>query len=226
MTSVYLFAGPSSYECGIDQSSDDGIDWMPPARRGDIQRLCAEVPTPATIAIADGTFHSYPSVGHEEIRIAIESGWTVYGLCSLGAIRAAEMVHLGMIPYGGVAQKFCSDRDFADDEVCLIHSNEAPFFPMSEPLIHLREFVANLLAQEVLSESQAQSVVQSLKCRWYGERTMQALERELLKSLGHTDLPDIIRRELSDFARYRVKQADLFSFVSTRPWEKIAGMNS
>jgi hypothetical protein len=192
---------------------------MPPVRRGDITKLCVEVSIPGVVAIADGTFHSYPSVGHEEIRIALEGGWKVYGLCSMGAIRASEMAHLGMIPFGEVARRFCTDPNFSDDEVCLIHSNEAPYFPMSEPLIHFRELLAALEARELVGSRQSQLAIQSLKCRWYGERTMQAFEIEMMRALDVEVLPELIRHELDDFQKFRLKQSDLLSFVSARAWE-------
>lgn len=223
---IFVFAGPSLHGTGLGPNAADPagsrIHWMPPARRGDIERLAASRPVAderrAVIALADGTFHSYPSVRHIELRDAIDAGWLVFGLCSMGAIRVAEMQHLGMRPWGQVAQRFCADPDFADDEVALVHGSSEPYLPLSEPMVHIREFLSAAAGDGLVSQAQHDQVIDSLRCRWYGERTLANLRRELQRSLGTAELPQALSDRLRDFAPYRLKQADLTSFIQAAPW--------
>lgn len=216
---IHIFAGPSLYGSGIQPSTCPDVQWMPPVRRGDVARLCEGEKTPSMIAIADGTFHAYPSVSHGEIRSAIDAGWQVYGLCSMGAIRAAEMRHMGMIPWGRVASMFCENPWLADDEVALIHGNEEPYIPLSEPLIHMREFLDWANRTQLLDQTHAQRITESLRERWYGERTISLLEAQLLEVLGVAPLSDQLQSGLGDFGRFRLKQKDLATFVKSHPWQ-------
>jgi hypothetical protein len=64
----------------------------------------------------DGQTDRHLSVSHVELHEAMGAGWKVYGLCSMGAIRASKTHHMGMLPLGRVAQMFCDDANFADNE--------------------------------------------------------------------------------------------------------------
>ncbi len=214
---VFLFAGPSLF--GLADVADCiNVTWRPPAKRGDIEKLVSESDTPGAIGLADGTFHDYPSVSHVELREAMQAGWQVYGLCSMGAIRVCELQHMGMIPWGRVAQMFCADPNFADDEVALIHGITAPFVPLSEPLVHIREFSAYCHAVGWLTERQCREVIHSMRERWYGERTLKNLRLALLQALNMTELPKELMAASNNFAPFRLKQADLLSFINEQPW--------
>jgi len=218
LKSVVIFAGPTLNGLKIDRTEPSDILWLPPARRGDIAKLVSDSESSGVIGLADGTFHAYPSVSHVELRDAIDKGWRVYGLCSMGAIRAAEMRHLGMIPWGRVAERFCRDPDFADDEVALIHGSEDPFVPLSEPLLHIREFCKAACSRKWIDSGEAFAVINSLRERWYGQRTLDCLRQELLLATGTTSFSRQLEEALADFGPYRLKQADLLSFVLARPW--------
>ncbi|WP_198155887.1 TfuA-like protein [Herbaspirillum autotrophicum] len=200
----------------------DNITWRPPVRRGDIEQLLFQHDKPGVIGLADGTFHSYPSVGHVELRDALETGWDIYGLCSMGAIRASEMFHMGMIPWGEVAGRFCRDRNFSDDEVALVHSAEAPYVPLSEPMLHLREFCTHAQKNGLLTDTQANTILYSLKQRWYGDRTIANFCVELKAVCTDKKLLDALLAATHDFTPYRLKQADLISFVIEHPWTEGA----
>lgn len=234
---VFVFAGPSLFGTGIQahspaRSSSDqsisahasggaqSIQWLPPARRGDIEALITRHPTPGVIGLADGTFHAYPSVSHFELREAIQAGWVVYGLCSMGAIRACEMVHLGMRPWGRVAALFCAEPDFPDDEVALLHGTDAPFIPLTEPMVHIREFLRCMERRGLLSLDAVQQIIGVLTSQWYGERTLHAL-RALVKSIDVCEAARAdVEAAMMNFKPYRLKQKDLLSFVSDKPWLK------
>jgi TfuA protein len=213
---VFMFAVPSTY--GTRLGADSDITWLPPARRGDIEKIISKNTEPSVIGLADGTFHSYPSVSHVELREAMEVGWRVYGLCSMGAIRVSEMHHMGMVAWGRVAEMFCRMPNFADDEVALVHGADAPYAPLSEPLVHIREFCAYARGRGWLNNEQAVAVIEILRERWYGERTLANLRHHLCQVLRLSELPADISEAIDNFNSFRLKQKDLESFLLRKPW--------
>jgi len=203
MADVFLFAGPTLARARAIQPALDlaGVHELPPVQRGDIPKLVREHKPPGVIAIVDGRFHQVLAVGHMEIRHAISHGWAVWGLSSLGAIRAREMHHLGMKGYGKVFELYCAPGDFRDDEVTLLHEPEPPYREVSEPLVHLR------LALEAIGEH---ALVAELEGMYFGDRTL-AFVRSRLGA-------DKYEGFAASLDRYRIKSLDLIDFLDRRGW--------
>ncbi|MGW4438081.1 TfuA-like protein [Streptomyces sp. NPDC004596] len=218
-TPLILFAGPTAHGLDLHILADAEVTVRPPARRGDVEALLGRS-EPGRLAIADGTFHSYPAVGHAEIRAALEAGWQVWGLCSMGAIRAAEMHTLGMRGFGEVFQEYVQDPDLDDDEVALMHSSEPPFRPMSEPMLHIRRFITHLSERQVLGDREAATIVDLLKQRWYADRTLGALKQALQSEGGLS--ASVTETELANFDAFRTKQQDFTRFLKEKPWQPKA----
>jgi hypothetical protein len=195
-----------------------GLRQRPPVKRRDVEKLVARARTPGVIVLVDGVFHDTLSVGHAEIRSALEGGWKVWGLSSMGAIRAREMGALGMKGYGEVFGRFCDDGDFQDDEVALLHEPSPPWRAASEPLVHLRAAIDHLVARGVVSAQDGADVVRAFKARWYGDRTVRAAVAALAaRAAGGAEA---VLRELGDFERFRTKTRDLERFIVDRAWER------
>jgi hypothetical protein len=209
-----MFVGPTGY--GLDLPALTGeVTVRPPVRRGDIDALVGHAAAPGVIAVVDGTFHAYPAVGHAELRGALAAGWQVWGVSSMGAIRAAELRRLGMRGFGTIYSRYV-DENIDDDEVALLHGAEPPYPPFSEPLVHIREFLAALACGGALSTSEESSIAAAMKNRWYADRTLPAL-RELLRTRTATRPADLTGL-LAGFDRFRVKRIDLAQFLAVRPW--------
>jgi len=209
-----LYAGPSLNAAALTAAQQQaGLAMRPPIRRGDLPELLRRGFN-GTIIIADGVFHSELAVGHIEIRDALEAGNTVYGLSSMGAIRAYEMGHLGMKGYGRVYQYFKAHEDFQDDEVALLHDNVPPYKPNSEPLVHIRVCIEHLTSQGTITEAQAQQMVAHMKQLWFGDRTLKLLSKLLQQ---HTTAN--ATQVLAGFEQYRIKQHDLEAMVAGRLWQ-------
>jgi hypothetical protein len=216
MTRPLIFVGPTLSGASALASSVDALFTVrPPIERGDVRALLGSGP-PGTLVIVDGRFQQALAVGHAELRDALAAGWAVWGLSSMGAIRAFEMRDFGMRGYGDVYACFSEADDFQDDEVAMLHSPEPPYTLVSEPLVHLRQYLAHLEADRMLPAAAAASVIDSLKRRWFGDRTLPLLG-ELLAQQG-VSMPRI-QRDLDHFDRFRVKTRDLQAFVSARAWE-------
>ncbi|WJV53223.1 TfuA-like protein [Prodigiosinella aquatilis] len=206
----YLFIGPSSYAIQLDIPSNMKV--MPPAKRGDIENLMVEYP-PGTVVLVDGTYHSYPAVSHAEIRTAIEAGWTFWGLSSMGAIRAVELAPVGMKGYGEVYRMFSGNDDLPDDYVALIHGNEAPYIPISEPLVHIDFFLKDLVKEKIITHEVYVELLQYLFNMWFGYRTLKTVKKILIDHVAEADL-STLNGKVNNFQHYRVKNLDVLSFLS------------
>jgi hypothetical protein len=215
---VTVFAGPTlaAIERPRARALLRGIGVRPPVKRRDIERLAARARGPGVIVIVDGVFHDTLAVGHVEIREALERGFEVWGLSSMGAIRAREMAGLGVRGYGRVFRCFSGESDFQDDEVALLHEPSPPWRAVSEPLVHLRAAASHLADVGVLDAGAAAAAVADLKSRWYGERTIAFAKRLFARNVGAAP----VDRELADFRRFRWKTLDLEDFLAERPFER------
>ena len=191
------------------------VKLLPPVKRGDVERLIS-MRRPGIIAIVDGRFHQCLSVGHAEIRSAVAAGWQVWGLSSMGAIRACEMRHMGVRGYGRVYELFCRDENLRDDEVALSHGPEPPYPALSEPLIHLRLWLRALMKMRVLYSAQERRLVKLLMSMWFGERTLFRARSMVLDLLPrHSNEVD---ETLRNFDKFRLKTHDLYNFLKEQPW--------
>lgn len=209
---VFMFVGPTL--AASARKLPRGVRALPPVARHDVAKLAARA-RPGVMVIVDGVFHEALAVGHAEIRDAVRAGWRVWGLSSMGAIRAREMQAIGVRGFGDVFARFMAEGDFQDDEVALLHEATPPYRALTEPLVHLRVAVDRLVADGVVARAAGDEAVRALKSRWYGERTIRAT-LELLAP--HAASREALRRELAAFDRFRTKTIDLERFLDEAPW--------
>ena len=210
-----LFAGPSTH--GLPAALlPPANDWLPPARRGDMDRL-VDRHAPGVVVLCDGVFDAVPAVSHAELCRALDEGWQVWGVASLGAIRAWELRGEGMRGHGRVYSMFERDPDFRDDEMCLLHCPEAPYFPVTEALVNVRVALQEHGAACGISDDAAARLVDRLGALWFGDRS-EALMREIL--VGEAGIaPAQVERWLQRLQGSRVKNRDLADLLRERPWE-------
>ena len=211
----WMFVGPT-LNGGAWIAQEIGVKLLPPVKRGDVERLVT-MRRPGVMAIVDGQFHQCLSVGHAEIRFAIAEGWQVWGLSSMGAIRACEMRHMGMRGYGEVYEWFCRDDDFRDDEVALTHGPTSPYVALSEPLIHIRVWLQELVKRRLLSAAQEKRLLKELMSMWFGERTLSRVRAMVLAIIP--DRAREVDETLAGFDQYRLKSRDLSEFLREQPWK-------
>jgi hypothetical protein len=217
---VFLFAGPTLHASARARALTWGLRVRPPVRRFDLPRLerahAKARRRPGVIVLADGLFHDTLAVGHAEIRSALRGGWRVWGLSSMGAIRAHEMASLGMRGFGRVFERFQTEPDFQDDEVALLHGPAPGYRVLTDPLVHLRAAVDHVVERGLVDEAAGRDVIADLKSRWYGERT----RRLAIDALGRDARGGVtaVRHELHDFRPFELKTIDLEVFLQCRPW--------
>lgn len=214
---VLVYAGPTLHRAtAIDKVDLSDVIVLPPVKRGDVPRAIA-TGEPGVLAIVDGYFHlENLSVGHAEIRSALQAGWQVWGLSSMGAIRGCEMHHMGMKGYGVVFQMYRDDPDFRDDEVALLHEPNPPYRESTEPLVHIRVALDDLVERGVLAEAARAEILRELMDRWFGERNLPFVRDLVARHAPGRD--DEIMAWIRGFDRFRVKALDLIGFLRDKPW--------
>jgi hypothetical protein len=215
MAEVTLFAGPSTY--GLDRAAllHGGVQLRPPVRRGDVHRLAEAASTPGVLVICDGVFQSVPAVSHAELCAAIDAGWQVWGVSSIGAIRAFELRDEGMHGFGYVYEQLLRHEDFTDDEMCLLHFPEDPWFPLTEALVNLRHALDVRGAAAGLPADAGARALATLSRAWFGDRTPESMQAALVDAgMPASDAQAI----LAWTAANRVKSIDLQRLMQARPW--------
>ena len=210
-------AGPSAY--GLDDSLRAGCQWRPPARRGDAERL-VEACEPGVLVLCDGVFDAVPAISHAELCLALDRGWDVWGVSSLGAIRAWELRSEGMRGFGQVYAMFERLPDFSDDEMCLLHCPEEPFFPLTEALVNVRVALQEHGPGCGIPALVAEHLVQRLSALWFGDRSEELITQFLVDESGlpHSD----VHRWLTLLSGSRIKNRDLAALLHAKPWEGAA----
>lgn len=216
---VVIFVGPTLAPSARARDLARPFRLRPPVKRLDVTKLLAEGKKPGVLVIVDGVFHDTLAVGHAELRDALGAGWQVWGLSSMGAIRAREMAPLGMRGFGRVYDLFAAEGDFQDDEVALLHEGTAPYRGVTEPLVHLRAAIDHLVGRGIVEARDARAVVAELKSRWYGERT----RRGTIEALAPFARGGVaaVREEFRGFKRFTLKTLDFERFLVERPWTSV-----
>jgi len=216
MPEALLFAGPSAWGLPDTAFTDAGVRRLPPVRRGDVERAVADAGEPGVMIVCDGVFQIAPAVSHAELCGAIDAGWQVWGVSSLGAIRAWELRGEGMHGFGEVYAMFDRFDDFTDDEMCLLHCPEPPYFPASEALVNLRHVLdVDGLSLGVPAAS-AQALLDALRRLWFGDRTHERIRAAMLADARLSG--DIADALLARVRTHRVKTMDLEQLLAQRPW--------
>lgn len=195
-----IFTGPSMHPDRAKALWNATI--LPPIKRGDLGRLRVK---PEIIGIIDGEFYQSLAVSPKEILPFLNSGVTVYGASSMGALRAVELRDCGMIGVGRVFRLFRSGILDADDEVALAYSPET-YEPLSEPLVNTRYILRAAARRGILTRMQAGEIISKLKPVYFPERTRQLMllfckqvagndAASKMREFLRTDAPNVKRQD-------------------------------
>ncbi len=167
------FAGPSVF--GLDYRDWPGIDFLPPARRGDLVRVAdagAEI-----IVLIDGFFSDGPTVGHKEILYAIDKGAVILGAASLGALRAVECQNFGMIGVGRIFCDYQTRRRHADSDVAVLHAPmHLSWQPLTLALVDVEYAIFKLIEGSQISKQEAREIVAVARALHFSERYPKSLQ--------------------------------------------------
>jgi len=183
-------------------------DYRPPIKRGDLQHI--ENGEVGTVAIIDGVFLQSCAVGHREILQIINNGIKVYGASSMGALRAAELAHYGMIGHGRVFEMYSQGVVEGDDEVALVFDPET-LEPLSEPMVNIRFLLDRAVVSDVVSAEGARSLLERFRSVYYPRRTL-TLFKDMVKEVDRSEAVGELHRFVAN--NYRdIKKEDAIGLL-------------
>lgn len=167
---IAVFLGPSTPE---GASPLVNATYLPPAQFGDVYRLIGG--GIRAVVLVDGVFHGRAPVWQRELLYAMESGIRVYGASSMGALRAAELHHHGMIGIGTIYEWYATGEIDGDDEVALLYAGaEHRYRSLTEPLVNLRYNLREAVAQGIVELAEAAAMLADMAAMPFWERTRSA----------------------------------------------------
>jgi len=227
---VIVFAGPSLAGATIP----DSLDIRPPAKQGDV--YLATLEDPKAIGIIDGYFEGVPAVWHKEILWSIAHDIPVLGASSMGALRAAELDHFGMIGVGQIYEGYRDGLYEDDDEVALHHAPpEVGYGAISIAMVNIRATIASAERAGTISKEQGAQIIGTAKALFYGDRTwprvLGGVDADLAQTVSDW-LPgnEVDQKQIdallllnqmteSDSFSPSVERVQPFAFERTRLWQ-------
>jgi hypothetical protein len=194
---IHVYVGPTLPAAEVTAALADAR-LHAPAQYGDLLR--ARPREGDRVLLIDGYYHQAGSVRHKEILNLLDSGVTVIGAASMGAIRAAELSGLGMIGVGEIFEQYRTGDITGDDEVAVAHGEPPDYLKFSEPLVNIRYALRRAADDGGLDQSEAASLLRCARALPYSHRSWHAIEDTAqrtepwllpalrrLRDLGHTD---------------------------------------
>ena len=178
----------------LDSHDDVEVIYKSPIKRGDLGHDMKE--NPDIIGIIDGVFHQNSSVGHKEILNVINSGVTVVGASSMGALRASELDSLGMTGIGYVYEQYATGKVASDDDVAVMLDSET-LEALSEPLINMNYVFTNAVSENIITQEQKDELIKIAKSTFYPKRNYS-------QTLNSSSLDDETKSNLINFIRVSV----------------------
>ncbi|MFD8612644.1 TfuA-like protein [Streptomyces sp. NPDC059631] len=171
---IHVFTGPT---LSPDDPALDAprLRVRPPIRHGDLFDPAIEAGD--TVLILDGLYHHAPAIRHKEIIAAMGRGVRVIGAGSIGALRAAELVGVGMLGVGSVWCAYMAGLLDGDDEVAVAQSTEGDLGACTWPLVRARQAVADAERIGVLTVQQGDRLIRALAEVYYPHRSLEAVLR-------------------------------------------------
>jgi TfuA protein len=161
-----VFCGPSLPP--EDRHAADGVSFLPPAARGDVERASHEYDA---ILLIDGVFHHDLAPSPKECYRAAQRV-RAFGASSMGALRAAECAPYGFLPLGAIARWYAYETIDGDDEVAMLVHPET-HAALTVPSVNVR-YVARLAQRRgILNREEAMQLIDDSRAVFYMDRTWE-----------------------------------------------------
>ena len=89
----------------------------------------------------------------------------------------------------------------------LLHEPDPPYRKVSEPLVHFRACVEDIINSNILSKEKGAGIITHLKSLYFGDRTLSLFKKLLMEAGLRFD------EVIGDFEPYRVKERELELFL-------------
>ncbi len=192
-----IFVGPSLRP---PRPSFAGIDYRPPAARGDV--LAAAQEGIRVIGLIDGVFHQDLAVTPREVRAAAASGARLFGGASMGALRACDCPD-AMVGVGEVFERMRSGELPDDDEVGVAF-DPITFELTAYPLVQIREAARIAIERDPRAAAALRRFLDGIRSLPFHDRTLEAMRRAaaaagtpwpMLATLLADPITDVKRRD-------------------------------
>jgi hypothetical protein len=145
-----------------------------PAGQGDLAAAALE--GASAMGLIDGRYEDVAAPWHKEILFALSEGVAVFGGASLGALRAAECAHFGMIGVGAIYQRYANGELVDDSAVAQLHGPaELGHMPVTEALVNVEATIASLLRQRLIDPALAGALDAGARALFFKRLTYPAL---------------------------------------------------
>ena len=209
--STILFAGPSLY--GLDTSKYRWIDICGPACQSDIYSILNHKRY-TRIILADGLYKSIPAPWHKEILLALEMKIEVFGVASLGALRAAELNEYGMKGTGKVYE-YISSNIIDDSEVAVMHKPEKNGWEaMTLAHVEVKYWSEKMKEEGRLTRDTSNHIIGWSQQTNFERRTKKALIKELSSNVMNA-------RKIVEKTWFSQKKLDLENLINELNSQKV-----
>jgi hypothetical protein len=174
MPRIHVYCGPT-ISFTEAASMVPGATIHPPVRHGDV--LSIDAAAGDTVVIIDGIFFQAAAVRHKELLELLTRGVNVVGASSMGALRAAELSHYGMIGIGAIFSKYAEGVIDADDEVAVAY-DPSDYRQLSEALADMRDVVTRAVNDGAISQAEGISLTERACGLHFVSRSWAALRKE------------------------------------------------
>ncbi|MEZ2131027.1 MULTISPECIES: TfuA-like protein [unclassified Sinorhizobium] len=173
---ILVFLGPT-LQLADAEAVLDAI-YLQPASQGDIL-LAAHAFHPRAMVLIDGQFEDRPAVRHKEILWAMAQGIVMIGAASMGALRAAELHHFGMVGVGLIYRWYRRWPLTPDDAVAVQSAPaELGFLPLTDSLIDLQRTFSHLMRRNVITTAERDLLTSLARRTNFRDRSMTTILRE------------------------------------------------
>lgn len=197
MSRLVVYVGPTLSEQAVRDIAPSA-EIYPPAEGGSLAR--ERFGPDDVVVIIDGYYRDRPAVRHKELLHVIDTGATVIGAASMGALRAAELDAYGMRGVGQVYEMYRTGEVSGDDEVAVKHVTDVADYEMNSiALVNLRRACQLAVADEVASGEAATHLIAAAKALVFDERSWQRIREVASQDLDSGRLAELER--LIDYCR-------------------------
>ncbi len=206
-----VFIGPtaSSVPAHILTNTFDRISG--PIKSGDIDQRLDEDRAPRVLCIVDGYLERSTTIQNSEIQRALRAGWPVWGVSSVGALKAADLHGCGMQGFGWVYRFLRFHHIVAFDELISMHAVDWPYRRLSESLIEIRALLHSLRRNGEIHRDIEMSIASEMQSYWFGDRTIRKLKGALEPIMETRRLSEILASD-----GWRVKKRDFSNFCAQK----------
>jgi hypothetical protein len=210
---VYVYGGRAATLPGLP----DFVHFFPPAKRGDLDK--GTVPDGVLIVFVDGLFYQTPSVTHCDLLELLAERRVVIGAASMGALRAVELRHQGMMGIGTVYRQYMSGHLKDDSEVA-----EAicpyTFRPVTFATVRIRRALA-LAASEGVDHQILDAAFRSARAIHFLERRIERIARTWCGTLPSRE--SAVLMEILESPESDIKTEDACRAIDTAIQATVTG---